>query len=120
MTMQLKSLDSQLGKSLVTATLASRGIARLRAGSTFLGFTTLDHHLCEVDVTTARVLVEGLTRVVAGGIRGVSEESLERVEVHCRTRGVWVPCAVDVLLGFVVPHLIVILEREKAPHVRMK
>jgi hypothetical protein len=117
--MQMKSLDTQPGNSLITASLASRGVARLRVGSTFLGFTTLNHHLCEVDVTTARILVEGLTRVVAGGIWGVSEESLERVEVHWRTRGVWVPCAVDFLLGLVVPHLVVILVREKAPHVRM-
>lgn len=106
-------------KGLGTASLASGCVTRLRVRSAFLSFTTLDHHLCEVDVTTARILVEGFSRVVAGGVRGVTEESLERVEVHRRARFIWVPHRVDILLSLVIPQLVVILESERISHVRI-
>jgi hypothetical protein len=104
---QTESSDSSTNRCLVTASSAARGVSSLRGSSTLFGFTTLDHHLCEVDVTTGRILVESLTRVVAGGIWGVSEEGLERVEVGGGTCGSWVPDSVDLLLVLVVPHKVV-------------
>ncbi len=52
-----------------------------------------------------RILVSLLSRVVSRGIRRVSFEGLERVEVQDGTRGVGVELLVDNLLVVVVPHL---------------
>ena len=96
-------------ENLVLASRASRGISGLRVGLTVLHLGTLVHHLLEANITTHWVLVEGFTRVDTGGIRGVSSEGLERVEVHWGTRGGRVPFSVNILLGGVVPKLVVVL-----------
>jgi hypothetical protein len=99
---------------LVTATSASWGRTWLWVGSTLLSLTTLDHHLCEVDISTQWILVESFTRVVSRRIWGVSKEGLERVEVRWRARGGWVPSSVNFLLGLIVPQLVVELKEGKA------
>ncbi len=96
-------------RSLVLASGASRGESRLRVGKTFLNFGTLDKHGSVGDISTLRIFVSLLSRVVSGSIRRVSFEGLERVEVLDRTRGRRVELLVDDLLAIVVPHLSVVL-----------
>ena len=90
---------------LSSASRASRGVTGLGGCGTGIGLSTLVHHDLETDISALGVLVEGLTGVLSGAIRGVSLESLEGVEVHGSTGGVGVPGIVDVLLGLVVPKL---------------
>ena len=97
-----------ISTSLVLASGASRFVSWLRVGKTFLDLGTLDQHGSVGDISTSRVLVSLLSWVVSGGIRRVSFEGLERVEVHDGTRGVRVELLVDDLLAIVVPHLSVV------------
>ena len=122
---------------LVSASRASRLVSGLRVGGTGIGFLTLNHHLLEVDITTGRILVSGLTRVTSGAVllrrvsvenvrttrfvekyeetlctsityRRVSIPGLEGVEVVNSTRGVRVPRLVNSLLGLIVPKLSIV------------
>jgi hypothetical protein len=94
--------------NLVSASSASRGITGLGVGGTCFGFGTFVHHDLEANISTCGVLVKVLTGVHSRGIRAVSIPSLEGVEVGRAARGHRVPSAVDLLLGVVVPHLIVV------------
>jgi hypothetical protein len=55
------------GRGIVTRRW-NTGFAYLWVGGAGLGFLTLDHHLLEVDITTGRVLVSGLTRVASRAV----------------------------------------------------
>ena len=94
---------------LVFASRGSRDITGLGVGLTLLHLGSFGHHGLEIDISTSGVFVPVLTRVETRGIRGVSSEGLEGVEVHWGTGLVGVPAVVDVLLGVVVPKLVVVL-----------
>jgi hypothetical protein len=96
-------------RSLDFASRASRGKSRLRVGKTLFDFGTFDHHGSEVNISTGRIFVSGLTRVVSGSIRRVSLKGLERIEVVDGTCDSGVELCVDDLLGVIVPHLSVVL-----------
>lgn len=91
--------------NLVLASGASRSESILRVGKTFLDLGTLDKHLGVRDISTLRILVSLLSRVVSGAIRRVSFEGLERVEVVDGARGLRVELLVGFLLAVVVPKL---------------
>ena len=95
--------------NLVLTSSTSRDITGLWVGDTLLSLGLLGKHKGVGNVSTLWILVEGFTREDSGGIRGVSSEGLERVEVHGGTRGSGVPGSVDVLLSIVGPQLIVVL-----------
>ena len=105
---KLKSIYFTTESCLVLASGASRCVSRLGVGKTFLDLGTLDKHGSVRDISTSRIFVSFLSRVVSGSIRRVSFEGLERVEVHDRTRGGRVELLVDDLLVVVVPHLSVV------------
>jgi hypothetical protein len=94
---------------LGSASGASRGGSRLGVGRTLLGLGTLLHHNGKGDITTLGVFISGLTRVDARRIGAVAFPGLEGVEVIDTTRGFRVPRGVNLLLGVVVPHLVVVL-----------
>jgi hypothetical protein len=94
--------------NLVSASSTSWNITGLWVGGTLLSLGLLGKHKSVGNISTLWVLVEGFTRVDSGGIRGVSSEGLERVEVHGGTRGSWVPLSVDNLLGIVIPKFVIV------------
>lgn len=93
----------------VLASRGSRSRTRLGVGITLLNLGTFGHHDSETNISTLGVLVTVLTRVDSRGIRTVSFESLEWVEVLGSTRWGRVPGGVNILLGVVIPKFVVVL-----------
>ena len=93
---------------LVSASRASRGVTLLGVCVTFFSFSAFGLHDGEVYIGTHGILVSALTGVETTGIRGVSFECLEGVEVGGRAGGTGVPLFVDLLLGIIVPKFFVV------------
>lgn len=94
--------------NLVFASSTSWNITGLWVGGTLFSLGLLGKHKSVGNISTLWILVERFTREDSGGIRGVSSEGLERVEVRGGTRGSWVPLCVNVLLGVVIPKFVIV------------